>query len=96
MNPLTSLDHLVGDGEHSRRHLDVQCSRRLQVYDELEFGRLQHRQFGWLLILEDSAGIVTDFSGRELGRAFPGAETRTGGLVTVIDYSSSFSPVLRR
>src|SRR5262245_52043412 len=58
------FDHLVDDGEHSRRHLDVQRSRRLQVYSELEFGRLQHRQLGWLLALEDSAGIATDLTTR--------------------------------
>src|SRR5262245_33633128 len=60
----SSLDHLVDDGEYSLRHLDVQRSRRLQVYDELEFGRLQYRQFGWLLTLEDSAGIATDLTTR--------------------------------
>src|SRR5262245_40188144 len=60
----SSFNHLVDDGEYSRRHLYVQRSRRLQVYDELEFGRLQYRQFGWLLTLEDSAGIVTDLTTR--------------------------------
>jgi hypothetical protein len=43
--------HLVGDGEHARRHLDAERLRGLQVQDELEFGRLQHRQFGRLLSL---------------------------------------------
>ena len=32
------LDHLVGDGEHPRRHLDAERLRRLTVDDELEFG----------------------------------------------------------
>jgi hypothetical protein len=45
-----------GDGCH--------CLRRLQVYDELEFGRLQHRQVGRLRTLEDPAGIVTDLTKR--------------------------------
>ena len=38
------LDHLIGDGEHPWRHLDAEHSRRLQVKNELKFGRLQHRQ----------------------------------------------------
>src|ERR1700745_2302607 len=45
-----SFDHLVDDGEHTRGHLDAERLRRLQVQDELEFGRLQHRQFSWLLL----------------------------------------------
>jgi hypothetical protein len=32
------FNHLVGDGENGRRHLDADRSRRLQVDDELEFG----------------------------------------------------------
>src|SRR5262245_56962333 len=32
--------------------------------NELEFGRLQHRQFGWLRTLKDSTGIVTDLTKR--------------------------------
>jgi hypothetical protein len=32
------FNHLVGDGENRRRHLDADRSRRLQVDDELEFG----------------------------------------------------------
>ena len=32
------FDHLVCDGEHRQGHLDAECSRRLQVDDEVEFG----------------------------------------------------------
>jgi hypothetical protein len=33
------FDHLVGDREHVLRYLDAERSRRLQVDDEVEFGR---------------------------------------------------------
>ena len=55
-----SLDHLVGDRENVLRHLDTECARRLKVDDELEFGRLQHRQVGGLGALEDVARIDAD------------------------------------
>ena len=42
------FDHLVGDGQHPWRHLDTKRSRGLQIDDELEFGRLQHRQISGL------------------------------------------------
>src|SRR5271166_4552521 len=54
------LDHLVGDGEHPRGHLDAERARRLQVDDKLEFGRLQHRQIGGLDALEDAARVDAD------------------------------------
>ena len=34
------FDHLVGDGEQRRRNLKAERLGRLQVNDELEFGRL--------------------------------------------------------
>ena len=43
--------HLVGNREQSRRHLDAKRSRRFQVDDEFEFGRLQHRQVGGVCTL---------------------------------------------
>ena len=36
--------YIIGDGDQPWRHLDAEHSRRLTVDDELEFGRLQHRQ----------------------------------------------------
>jgi hypothetical protein len=38
--PSASLDHLVGAGEQRRRNGKAERSRRLQVYDEFELGRL--------------------------------------------------------
>jgi hypothetical protein len=35
--------------------LDAERARRLQVDDELEFGRVHHRQVGGLRALEDAA-----------------------------------------
>ena len=40
------------------------ASRRLEVDDELEFGRLQHRQVGGLRAFEDAAGIDADLAKR--------------------------------
>ena len=63
------FDHLVGDGEHPRRHLDAEGSRRLKVDDKLELGRLHYRQVGGLGALEDAAGIDADLTPhvREVG-----------------------------
>jgi len=49
----TSLDHLVGGHEQHRRHGEAQRLRGLQIDDELELARSQHRQIGRLLALED-------------------------------------------
>ena len=40
------LDHFVSDGKHAWEQLDVECSRRLEIYNKLEFCRLLHRQIG--------------------------------------------------
>ena len=42
------FDHLVGDGEHACRNGEAERLSRRSVDDELEFGRLQHRQVGGL------------------------------------------------
>jgi hypothetical protein len=52
------LDHLVGDCEQARRKGEVERPRRLQVDDELEFGRLLDRQA--LLALENATDIDAD------------------------------------
>jgi hypothetical protein len=50
-----SFDHLVGEQLHRVGHFDAQCPGRLQVNDELEFGRLHHRQIGRFLAFENPA-----------------------------------------
>src|SRR5262245_66604189 len=55
----TSLDNLVGNGEQRWRHRDAKHARRRVVDDELEFGRLLHRQLCGLHALEYTAGIDT-------------------------------------
>ena len=44
---LRLLDHLVDKQLQCVGHLDAECSRHLQVDDELEFGRLLDRNSGW-------------------------------------------------
>ena len=53
------FDHFVCDGEHARRDSEPERLGRFQVDDKLELGRLQNRQVGGLLALEDSASIDT-------------------------------------
>jgi len=55
-----SLDHLVSDGEHARRNGEAERFGSREVDDELEFGRLQHRQVGGLCALEDATAIDAD------------------------------------
>src|SRR5262249_6224437 len=57
-----SLDHLVGAGEECRWNGDAERPGRLQVDDELEFGRLQDRQVGGLRALEDLTGVGADLA----------------------------------
>jgi hypothetical protein len=41
-----NFDHLVGAREQRRRHLDADCSRRLQVDDEFVLSRLLDCELG--------------------------------------------------
>ena len=56
------FDHLVGEQLQRVGHFEAEQSRCLRVDDELEFGRLQYRQFGWLRALEDLTGIDADLT----------------------------------
>jgi len=66
-----SFDHLVGDRKYRRRHLDAEHSRRLQIDDEIELGRLQHWQVDRPRALDNAAGIDADLMKRfrEIGSA---------------------------
>ena len=44
------------------RHFDAEGSRCFKIDNELEFGRLQHRQFGGLGAFEDSSRIDADLT----------------------------------
>ena len=58
--PLLFLfDHLVGDGEQRRRHVEAECLGGLKIEHELKFGGLNHRKIGQLGALEDCADIDT-------------------------------------
>ena len=52
------LDHLVGEREQSVRHVEAEHSGRLNVDDQLEFGRLHNRQVRGFHAFEDPAGIA--------------------------------------
>jgi hypothetical protein len=59
---MSLFDHLVGAGEERRGHLKAERLRGLHVQDELEFGRLQHRQIGWSRTVENKADIMSDLA----------------------------------
>src|SRR5262249_30563946 len=52
-----SLDHLVGDGEHSRRDIEAERLGGLEVYDQFELGRLLHGQVSRFLALQDAVDV---------------------------------------
>jgi hypothetical protein len=74
---MKSRRHLVGGCEQRGRHVEAEQPRRLQVDDELEFGRLQDRQVGGLGALEDLT--------RRPGSSRPIAFTSSGRSVLAPD-----------
>jgi hypothetical protein len=55
---ITLFYHLVGAGEHDRRHIDAERLGGLEVEHRLVFGRRLHRQVGRLLALEGAIDIA--------------------------------------
>src|SRR6516225_8212780 len=60
---VTLFDHLVGNREHRRRHLDIKSARRLQVDGEIEFSRLLNGEVGRFGTLKDVAGVQANLMG---------------------------------
>src|SRR6478672_918175 len=52
-----SFDHLVGGSEELRREFDAQHSGGFDIDDEFKLARLDHRQIGGLLALENPPNI---------------------------------------
>src|SRR5262245_48964432 len=56
--PFTSLDHLVGELLEVQGHVEAKRSSRLQIDDELKFGRLQDRQVPGLRAFKNLTGVT--------------------------------------
>src|SRR5215467_548621 len=54
------LDDFVGAGEQCWRNVDGERMGGRQIDDEIELGRLYHRQVGGLLAFQDTTGIDTN------------------------------------
>jgi hypothetical protein len=57
---MSLFDHVIGASDKRRRHGDTECLGGLEVDDQLEFGRLHHRQVGWHGAFENPTSVVAD------------------------------------
>src|SRR5262249_45233377 len=62
---ITSLDHVIGCHLQCQRYFETECFCSFEVDDQLELGRLPHRQFGWLFTFENSASVNPDLAIRD-------------------------------
>jgi hypothetical protein len=56
------LDHFVGLAEEHSWNFKTKATSRLQIDHELELGRSEHREIGWLLPLENSSNVQADLA----------------------------------
>jgi hypothetical protein len=52
-----SFNYLVGDGEHSARHVEAECLDGLEIHDQFKLGRGLYRQIAGLCTFEDAIDI---------------------------------------
>src|SRR6516165_2987504 len=80
-SPRSLLDHLVGGGEESRRHVDTELFRGLGIDDQLVLGRGLNRKVGGLLAFENAVHVACcAYVG--INRCWPvGEETATMGEI---------------
>src|SRR6266545_5058554 len=79
------LEHLVGAAEQRERHGEAQRPGGLEVDEQLDLGRLLHRQVGRLVALENPAAVDTDLTVRVRQTAAIAHQAAGGGKLAVLE-----------